>query len=167
MAEDAGRKEEKLLTDSTADELVAMSSTVKPLPVLDLLELNNHLLRLKAATRDSGHAALDHLADLEVASQFAGEEQLLAPPLPVSLDIVQEPVINVCVEKSDNRPSWLNELLKLANGERESNSSLSDEGCVADSAELRYSPPPPPPLSPTHRSQLEDKNVEEEIEKAF
>ena len=159
MAEDAGRKEEKLLTDSTADELVAMSSTVKPLPVLDLLELNNHLLRLKAATRDSGHAALDHLADLEVASQFAGEEQLLAPPLPVSLDIVQEPVINVCVEKSDNRPSWLNELLKLANGERESNSSLSDEGCVADSAELRYSPPPPPPLSPTHRSQLEDKNV--------
>ena len=138
--------------DSTSEDVVTLPvPSVKPLPVLDLLELNNHLLRLKAATRDSGHAVLDHLADLEVASQFLDEKLTAATP---SVDSSEEPGVDagghLCINrpppvdqvKSERRPSWLNEILRLANGERESNSSLSDEGCVADSAELRYTPPP-------------------------
>ena len=81
---------------------------VKPLPVLDLLELNNHILRLKAANRDPevNTSAGDHPTG-------AGSSK----------------------PEDDPTPSWLQELLRMANGQEESNSSLSDEGCVTDPAD--------------------------------
>ena len=114
------------------------SSSLKALPVLDLLELNNHLLRLKAATRESGGSALaDHLADLEVAAQFeaaaaaGSDEPSSRAQLP---DSDSGLVKQDSAESAAERPCWLNELLRLTNGE--STSSLSDEGCVADSNEF-------------------------------
>jgi len=103
------------------------SSSLKALPVLDLLELNNHLLRLKAAccsSRESGGSisALDQLADLEVAAQFSDN------PSGAAQKTSSDPVSG---SETERRPSWLTEILRLTNGE--SNSSLSDEGCVPDS----------------------------------
>ena len=88
----------------TSSDLV----NIKPLPVLDLLELNNHILRLKAANRDPevNTSAVDH-------SNGAGSSKTEDVPT----------------------PSWLQELLRMANGQEESNSSLSDEGCVTDPAD--------------------------------
>lgn len=112
------------------------SSSLKALPVLDLLELNNHLLRLKAAccsSRESGGStsALDQLADLEVAAQFSDNPS----------GVQQAPSDPISGTEAERRPSWLTEILRLTNGE--SNSSLSDEGCVPDS----HNPAPDHPSS--------------------
>lgn len=101
------------------------SSNMKALPVLDLLELSNHLLRLKAATRESSNTLGDHLADLEVAAQFSPDA--LLPDSDGGL-------IKQDSSESAERPSWLSDMLRLTNGE--STSSLSDEGCVVDSNEF-------------------------------
>ena len=121
------------------------SSSTKPLPVLDLLELNNHLLRLRAATRDS---TLDRLADLEVAAQF-GDSTVPVPSIDSSGVSSRNGVVvkHGSSDQSDNRP-WLNELLRLTNYERdESGWSPSDEGCVADSTECSSQPAGDCPVS--------------------
>ncbi|XP_032783491.2 LOW QUALITY PROTEIN: uncharacterized protein LOC116921335 [Daphnia magna] len=101
-------------------------TNAKPLPVLDLLELNNHLLRLRAATRDS---TLDRLADLEVAAQFGEAIPVISPSMDSSGASSRNSVVRTS-DHSESRP-WLNELVRLAtNFERGENGwNPSDDSC--------------------------------------
>ena len=96
--------------------------SVKALPVLDLLELNNHILRLKAANRDPVAAAEENDPVLDDPEKVKGKVKDSTPP-----------------------PSWLQELLRMANasGQEESNSSLSDEASALVPSPLVPSPPVP------------------------
>lgn len=123
----------------------SFDSGMKPLPVLDLLELNNHLLRLKAAAvAGRGNAALDRLADLEVASRLGLTPAMLLPSeFPSGDERSSESTPPPAAAPPDTpapdpneRPAWLRELLRLQAGRaRESNSSLSDEGADSGSSD--------------------------------
>lgn len=105
-----------------------ISANSRPLPVLDLLELNNHLLRLRAATRDG---TLDHLADMEVAAQF-GESVSLFPPsndTTCSTTSTKDALKQLSSEESESRP-WLNELLRHA--------SFKEDDSAVDSSYENY-----------------------------
>lgn len=105
----------------------------KPLPVLDLLELNNHLLRLRAATRDN---TMDRLADLEVAAQFGD----IVPNLPANLDSSSSSSRNGLVllgssNQLEGRP-WLNEFMRIANFDcDESGLNPTEEGFITKPTE--------------------------------
>ncbi|XP_046648556.1 uncharacterized protein LOC124338515 isoform X2 [Daphnia pulicaria] len=101
----------------------------KPLAVLDLLELNNHLLRLRAATRDT---TLDRLADLEVAAQFGESVPLLSPSIDSSGASSRNSVVRSS-DHSDGRP-WLNELFRLATNFERDESGWNPDKCVNQSA---------------------------------
>lgn len=159
---------------SGPDAASSTSSSLKALPVLDLLELSNHLLRLKAACcssrEDSGESiiALDHLTDLEVTPEFCIKEGLTCnipsqePSVASGGDDSGLMVLTKQNSESELQPrpsSWLNELLRLTNGG--SNSSLSDEGCVADSHEYSNSNPIDSGLVPAVTDAPSENGIQE------
>ena len=87
---------------------------------LDLVELNNHFLRL-SATETGSESPSKSESGIIIKQESSDHSDGDAP--------------SKCGTAERSSPTWLTQLFRIANGQRESNSSLSDEGCVTDPAE--------------------------------